>query len=109
MPKTSVARKSTPHPAPDAGTQQNRRSNTEDAFYQQSLFLSMALNMTWQLALVVLVPIVGGYMLDQHYHTSPWLTVVGAVVGMLGVAGVLYRIVAEAGRRSGLSEPRRKR
>lgn len=62
----------------------------------------MALNMTWQLALVVLIPIVGGYLLDQRLSTSPWLTLVGAALAAAGFAAVLYRVVAEAGRRSGV-------
>lgn len=69
------------------------------SMYQRNLFLSMALNMSWQLAIVVIVPIVGGYKLDQHFRTSPWWTLAGVVVTIAGVAGVLVRVAAEANRR----------
>lgn len=58
----------------------------------------MALGMSWQLALVVIVPIVGGYLLDMHYHRSPWLTLAGLAVAAIGVFGVLTRVLAEAGK-----------
>ena len=61
--------------------------------------MTMALQMSWQLALVVIVPIVGGYMLDGHYHTTPWLLVVGVLVAAAGVFGVLQRVMSEANRR----------
>jgi F0F1-type ATP synthase assembly protein I len=75
-------------------------SSANQAYYQQSLFFSLALDMTWQLALVVIVPIVGGYILDKHYHTSPWLTLIGFLVAAVGVFGVLRRVVSQADQRS---------
>ncbi len=64
--------------------------------FLRSMFLGLALNMSWQLAIVVIVPIVGGYSLDNHLHTSPWWTLVGCAVAVLGVVGVLVRIVKQA-------------
>ena len=54
-------------------------------------FVTSALNMSWQLAIVVLLPFVGGYKLDQHFHSNPVLTLLGFGVAMLGVAAVLWR------------------
>jgi F0F1-type ATP synthase assembly protein I len=68
--------------------------------YQQSLFLNMALNMGWQLALVVIIPIVGGYELDRHFNSSPWLTIAGVVIAGVGFVGVLIRVVKLASVRS---------
>lgn len=86
------------------GGGKNTTKTDEDKFavsaYQQSLFLNMALNMSWQLALIVVIPIVGGYELDRHFNTSPWLTVTGAIIAGLGFVGVLIRIVKLAGVRS---------
>jgi F0F1-type ATP synthase assembly protein I len=75
-------------------------SSANQSFYQQSLFFSMALDMTWQLAIVVIVPIVGGYLLDQHFRTTPWLTILGFLVAAIGVFGVLSRVVSQASKRS---------
>ena len=48
-----------------------------------SLFFSMGLDMSWRLALSVLIPIVGGAQLDKHYQTSPTLLIVGFVIAIL--------------------------
>lgn len=102
MVKTSAAPESTPHSAEGGDNKGNdQRNRFDEIMYQRNLFMSMALSITWQLALVVVVPIVGGYALDQHYHKSPWLTIVGLAIAVIGVFGVLHRIVTEAGQRSG--------
>lgn len=51
-------------------------------------------SLTWQLAVVVLVPLIGGYELDQHFGTMPWWTLAGVALTILGVVGVLLRILA---------------
>jgi F0F1-type ATP synthase assembly protein I len=48
--------------------------------------------MTWQLAVVVLVPLIGGFKLDEKFHTSPLLTIIGFVLAMAGTAAVLWRM-----------------
>ena len=47
--------------------------------------------MSWQLAIVVLVPIIGGFELDQKLNTLPALTIVGFVVAMVGMGAVVWR------------------
>jgi F0F1-type ATP synthase assembly protein I len=54
-----------------------------------SLFVGLALDMSWRLALIVLVPILGGYEIDRHWHTTPLLTIVGIIIAMIGVPLVL--------------------
>lgn len=71
-----------------------------ESLYQRSLFFNMALNMTWQLALVVLIPIVGGYELDKHFKTLPVITVIGAVIAALGIIAILRQTVKQAAVRS---------
>jgi F0F1-type ATP synthase assembly protein I len=72
------------------------KDNFAESMYQRGLFLNLALNMSWQLAIVVIVPIVGGHMLDGHFNTTPWLTIVGAVVAAVGVIAILRLTVKEA-------------
>lgn len=50
-----------------------------------------AANMSWQLAVVVLVPIVGGFKLDEAIHTLPVFTILGFVVAMASMAIVVKR------------------
>lgn len=61
----------------------------------RSRFMAAALGMSWQLALVVIVPIAGGSVLDGHYHTAPWLTLAGLAVAAAGVFGILSRVAGE--------------
>ena len=63
---------------------------------QTSIFISMALSMTWRLAIVVLVPIVGGFQLDQWLNTTPVLTITGFFVAMVGIGLVFWQIMQTA-------------
>lgn len=61
-----------------------------------SAFISLALDMSWRLAIVVLVPVVGGFELDKKLNTAPLLTIVGFVFAMVGMALVLRRMLIVA-------------
>ena len=54
-------------------------------------FFSTTLNMSWQLAIIVLVPILGGFELDRKLRTQPLLTIVGFVLAIAGGAVVVWR------------------
>jgi F0F1-type ATP synthase assembly protein I len=58
----------------------------------------MALDMSWRLALAVLLPVIGGYELDQKLETSPWLLLTGFVLALAGVALVMWRTVKVASK-----------
>lgn len=57
----------------------------------------MAMNMTWQLAIVVLVPVIGGVELDRALDTNAW-TFVGLGVALVGSVMVMWRTVQAANR-----------
>jgi F0F1-type ATP synthase assembly protein I len=102
----TAAHEPTPHIAKSEDSpSRSQRSSFDETMYQRNLFLSLGLTMTWQLGVVVIVPIVGGYLLDQRYRTSPWLTVIGLVIAALGVFVILRNIVVQAGQRSGYGKP----
>ncbi|MEO8105167.1 MAG: AtpZ/AtpI family protein [Candidatus Saccharibacteria bacterium] len=61
----------------------------------QVLFNSAAIGMSWQLAVVVIAPIVGGYKLDTWAHSSPLWTLVGLVVAMGGMILVVRRTLSD--------------
>lgn len=63
---------------------------------QTSVFISMALSMTWRLAIVVLVPIVGGYYLDQWLNMTPVFTITGFFLAMAGIGLVFWQIMQSA-------------
>lgn len=58
-------------------------------------FIGASLSMSWQLAVVVLVPIVGGYKLDQHFKTSPLWVIFGFVLAMIGFFIIIQRVLSE--------------
>ncbi|HEX8227119.1 MAG TPA: AtpZ/AtpI family protein [Candidatus Saccharimonadales bacterium] len=60
-------------------------------------FASTAIGMGWQLAVVVLLPIFGGYKLDMMQGSSPLWTLVGLVVAMVGSIIVFRRTLASFG------------
>lgn len=68
--------------------------------YRHIPFSGLVTMTTLQLALVVIVPIVGGYTLDQHYHKSPWLLIAGIFFAIIGVYGVLNRVLTGANQQS---------
>ena len=84
MTKTA-AHKSTP-----LGPLGEDKSETEQ-LSPSSEFLVAALSMSWQLAVVVLVPVVGGFKLDQHLSSAPLWTIVGFVLAMAGMGAVVWR------------------
>jgi len=81
-------------------------SSSIDPAVYNSMFVSMVLNMSWQLAIVVIVPIVGGYMLDQRLHSSPVLVLSGLVVAVLATCGILWRTVKLANSRVAALQPK---
>ena len=65
---------------------------------QNSVFISMALDMSWRLAIAVLVPIIGGFKLDETLKTTPVLTIVGFLLAMGGMALVMWQTLQTANK-----------
>lgn len=51
----------------------------------------LALTMAWQLAMVSLLPVIGGALFDANFDTGPWLTLTGLVVASAGSIVVVWR------------------
>lgn len=68
-------------------------NTTEISNKNQTKFLAMALTMGWQLALVVLIPVIGGFELDKKLDLSPIMTVLGFFIAMVGFGLVLWRVM----------------
>jgi F0F1-type ATP synthase assembly protein I len=56
----------------------------------------MLLSMSWQLALSVLLPVIGGYGLDKYLNTKPLFTLLGLGLAFLLVISVMVKVVKEA-------------
>lgn len=61
-------------------------------------FLVYAANMSWQLALVVIVPIAVGAWLDKKYDVGNLWVFVGLAVALVASTAVVWRIVQLANR-----------
>ena len=55
-----------------------------------ALFISLALDMSWKLALVVLLPIIAGSLLSSHYQSS-WFLLIGIVLAFSMAIAVIYQ------------------
>lgn len=56
----------------------------------------MALNMSWQLAIVFLVPVIGGVKLDKHFGSKYLFTFIGLGIATLGSGVVMWRTLKVA-------------
>ncbi|HEX5456577.1 MAG TPA: AtpZ/AtpI family protein [Candidatus Saccharimonadales bacterium] len=90
-----------PKPTPQVEGGKTQKNKYDQAVFQQNLFIVMALNMSWQLAFVVIIPLVGGYKLDEHFDTSPVYTIIGLILAIGASFAVLYRVLREARVRAG--------
>jgi len=93
MEKTNGAAPQASRPSGQAKREREVATETP-SIAKEGMAVSQALGLAWQLALVVIVPIVGGYILDQHYHKAPWLTLGGLFVAAVGVFGILSRLAS---------------
>lgn len=90
---TETTTPKTPSPTPPAN---NSKVTVGKAENPQSVFTGMALDMSWRLALVVLIPIIGGYELDSKLGTTPLLTILGFLLAMAGSGLVMWRTLQVA-------------
>lgn len=95
MTKTTASVK-TPSPS----TQRDTTSDTQRAGPAQQ-FIVLALDMSWRLAVVVLVPVIGGYYLGRHFKITAVLTIAGFIVAIAGAVLVVLRTAREADRQNG--------
>lgn len=58
-------------------------------------FIGATMNLSWRLALTVLIPLVGGIKLDQHFDSSPSLTLAGFFLAVFGACLAVMGTVKE--------------
>ena len=79
----------TPHLTADIA--QKKAKTTNDALNPKSIFVGTALSMSWQLALVVLLFVIGGHLIDQHFKTQPVFTITGFILAMIGTILIIKK------------------
>lgn len=55
----------------------------------------LAFNMSWQLLIVVVGPVLAGHWADSHFDISPWCTVAGMVLSLVGMVTVVKLTLKE--------------
>ena len=73
----------------------HKAPNSSPTAAKASATAVLALNMSWQLLIVVVVPILGGHYADEHFKLSPWCTVAGMVLSLLGMVTVVKLTLKE--------------
>lgn len=81
-------------PSPSQGVSSSKHTATGRPS-PTKLFIGAALDMSWRLAIVVLLPVIGGFKLDEHYNTTPLITIGGFVVAMGGMALVVRNMLQQ--------------
>lgn len=82
-----------PAPSPKGGIVNQNTSTPASSKSPSSEFIGAALSMSWQLAIVVLVPIIGGFELDKALNMSPVFFILGFIIAMAGMAAVVWHQV----------------
>ncbi|HSW85825.1 MAG TPA: AtpZ/AtpI family protein [Candidatus Saccharimonadales bacterium] len=85
------SRKPRPQPAA-AETFEERVEVAKKANSASAVFINMVLDMTWRLAIVVLIPLIAGYQIDKHMHTKPLFTIVGFGLALAGTVLVIRQM-----------------
>jgi predicted Na+-dependent transporter len=62
-------------------------------------FATSTLDMGWQMALMVLIPVLLGVWLDSKFNSSPSLTLAALVVAISGSAWVIYKTVNDVNKK----------
>jgi hypothetical protein len=59
------------------------------------IVVGLTLSLSWQLAIVVLVPVLGGHFLDDKLKTGLILTGIGFVIAMIGMILVVRQTLKQ--------------
>ena len=58
-------------------------------------FIGATLNLSWRLALTVLVPVLGGVAIDNKFNTSPSFVLAGLMIAAVFAAMAIWSTVQE--------------
>lgn len=73
---------------PAGGNEAYQPTDWRESFREAAPYLGLGMQIAASMALFV----GGGYLLDQWLGTLPWMTVLGAVAGLVGVVALIVRV-----------------
>jgi F0F1-type ATP synthase assembly protein I len=85
----------TAQPTTTAAHSKNHSDTPNKEMKASSQFIGATLTMSWQLAIVVLVPVIGGFEIDKHFGSSPVGTIIGFLIAMVGFGLVVKKTLDE--------------
>lgn len=89
MSKTTAPNKT---PSPTSPKEQPEHNSSVEA---QPTFAAASLNLAWQLLFIVIIPVLGGALLDNAIDTSPVFVLIGSVLALVGTVLVVRRSISE--------------
>lgn len=99
MVKTAVQRKSS---APVA---QDDIGRSLAVLAARKQFITAAMSMGWQLAGMVIIPVIIGVKLDERFQTTPSYTLVALLLAVGGAVMVVRATINQVNRESATGEP----
>lgn len=103
MTKAAAKSSTTTEPATDKLDQYAEDLNAQ----ARSQFMGATLNMGWRLAITVVVPLVAGVKLDEHFHSSPSLTILGLMIAVVAGCVAVWSTVKEVNKEQAEEEQER--
>ena len=82
-------------PKTTSTTKTSDNQSVNSALIARSNFIAATVSMSWQLAIVFLIPVIGGYELDKVTKTSPIFFLIGFVLAMTLSVLVVRRFYVE--------------
>lgn len=77
-------------------------------FEARQQFIGATLNMSWRLALTVLIPLVVGIKLDQYFDTSPSFTLTGFFLAIGGGCAAVWNTIKDVNRLQAAEDKKRR-
>ena len=83
-----------------------------DALTAKRQFVTATANMGWRLAITVVIPIVAGVKIDEHFHSSPSYTLTGCILaaaaGSAAVWSTIKEVQKEQAEEEKMNKPKRR-
>lgn len=75
-----------------------KRTDKTSGTEAQQFLVGSVVSMGWQLAVVVLLPLIGGNIIDKQAGTLPWFTLLGLFIAMAGMIVVVSRSLKDVNK-----------
>lgn len=81
--------------APKSSAAQRGVESVVNSLDARRLFIGTTINLSWRLALTVLIPLIGGVQLDKRFESSPLYTFIGLFLAFAFGAAAVWVTVKE--------------